>query len=39
MIYIIKPAQGAKQGEVGTSGTPVTVYLKKHIQETKNHLL
>lgn len=38
-LYIIKPAQGAKQGEVGTGGTPFTVYLKKHIQETKNHLL
>ncbi|MEZ4727178.1 MAG: hypothetical protein R3E79_08610 [Caldilineaceae bacterium] len=37
--YIIKPAQGAKQGEVGTGGTPFTVYLKKHIQETKSHLL
>lgn len=38
-LYIIKPAQGAKQGEVGTGGTPFTVYLKKHIQETQNHLL
>lgn len=38
-LYIIKPAQGAKQGEVGTGGTPFTVYLKKHIQETKSHLL
>ena len=38
-LYIIKPAQGAKQGEVGTGGTPFTVYLKKHIQETKTHSL
>lgn len=38
-LYIIKPAQGAKQGEVGTGGTPFTVYLKKHIQETTTHLL
>ena len=38
-LYIIKPAQGAQQGEVGTGGTPFTVYLKKHIQETKRHLL
>jgi len=38
-LYIIKPAQGAQQGEVGTGGTPFTVYLKKHIQETKSHLL
>lgn len=38
-LYIIKPAQGAKQGEVGTGGTPFTVYLKKHIQETTTYLL
>lgn len=38
-LYIIKPAQGAQQGEVGTGGTSFTVYLKKHIQETKSHLL
>lgn len=38
-LYIIKPAQGAKQGDVGTGGTPFTVYLKKHMRETAAHRL
>lgn len=38
-LYIIKPAQGAQQGEVGTGGTPFTVYLKKHIRETHDQRL
>lgn len=38
-LYIIKPAQGAKQGDVGTGGTPFTVYLKKHMRETVAHLI
>lgn len=38
-MYILKPAQGDKAGEVGTGGTPFTVYLKKHIKETAAHLL
>ncbi|MCA9999775.1 MAG: hypothetical protein KDE56_28625, partial [Anaerolineales bacterium] len=38
-MYIIKPAQGNKQGDVGTGGTPFTVYLKKHMKETAVHLL
>ncbi len=38
-LYIIKPAEGAKKGAVGTGGTPFTVYLKKHIDETLKHLL
>lgn len=38
-LYIIKPAQGAGQGDVGTGGTPFTVYLKKHIKETEAHLI
>ncbi|MCB0013635.1 MAG: hypothetical protein KDE34_17095 [Anaerolineales bacterium] len=37
--YIIAPAKGAAAGEVGTGGTPFTVYLKKHIRETERHLL
>ena len=37
--YIIAPAKGAAAGEVGTGGTPFTVYLKKHIKETERHLL
>ena len=36
-LYILKPAQGQKAGEVGTGGTPFTVYLKKHIRETEAH--
>ncbi|MCB0000340.1 MAG: hypothetical protein KDE56_31460, partial [Anaerolineales bacterium] len=36
-LYILKPAQGHKAGEVGTGGTPFTVYLKKHIRETGEH--
>lgn len=36
-LYILKPAQGQKVGEVGTGGTPFTVYLKKHIRETMEH--
>ncbi len=38
-LYILKPAQGAGQGDVGTGGTPFTVYLKKHIRETEAHVL
>lgn len=37
--YIIKPAEGEKKGDVGTGGTPFTVYLKKHIRETAAHLI
>lgn len=37
--YIIKPAQGEKKGDVGTGGTPFTVYLKKHVRETADHLI
>jgi hypothetical protein len=36
-LYILKPAQEQKAGEVGTGGTPFTVYLKKHIRETWEH--
>jgi indoleamine 2,3-dioxygenase len=36
-LYILKPAQGKQAGEVGTGGTPFTVYLKKHIRETGEH--
>lgn len=39
-MYIIKPAaKGEKSAAVGTGGTPFTVYLKKHIQETAVHLV
>ncbi|MFN8442804.1 MAG: hypothetical protein U0175_18655 [Caldilineaceae bacterium] len=38
-LYIIKPAQGAGQGDVGTGGTPFTVYLKKHIKATAEHVV
>ncbi|MEZ4870362.1 MAG: hypothetical protein R3C14_54030 [Caldilineaceae bacterium] len=38
-LYILQPARGAQAGEVGTGGTPFTVYLKKHIRETTRHLL
>ena len=38
-LYIIKPADGADKGAVGTGGTPFTVYLKKHIDETLKNLL
>jgi indoleamine 2,3-dioxygenase len=36
-LYILKPAQTTQA--VGTGGTPFTFYLKKHIKETKAHLL
>lgn len=36
-LYIIKPAHRNEKGDVGTGGTPFTVYLKKHIDETLNH--
>ncbi|MFK7805011.1 MAG: hypothetical protein AB8G95_25490 [Anaerolineae bacterium] len=36
-LYILKPAN-TKEG-VGTGGTPFTFYLKKHIEETKRHIL
>ncbi|MEM9777097.1 MAG: hypothetical protein AAF902_21135 [Chloroflexota bacterium] len=36
-LYILKPAK-AEEG-VGTGGTPFTYYLKKHINETRRHLL
>lgn len=38
-LYILKPAQGEERGEVGTGGTPFTLYLKKHIRETQAHYL
>jgi indoleamine 2,3-dioxygenase len=38
-MYIIKPAQKEKKGAVGTGGTPFTVYLKKHIDETLKHII
>ncbi|MEZ4656887.1 MAG: hypothetical protein R2911_04895 [Caldilineaceae bacterium] len=38
-LYVLKPGQGSSQGEVGTGGTPFTVYLKKHIKETREHLI
>ncbi|MEZ4710854.1 MAG: hypothetical protein R3A44_26890 [Caldilineaceae bacterium] len=38
-LYVLKPGQGSSQGAVGTGGTPFTVYLKKHIKETSEHLL
>ena len=36
-MYILKPAKSVEG--VGTGGTPFTFYLKKHIAETKKHLL
>ena len=36
-MYVLKPGQKDSQGEVGTGGTPFTVYLKKHIRETEEH--
>ncbi|MEM7127285.1 MAG: hypothetical protein AAF702_13215 [Chloroflexota bacterium] len=36
-MYVLKPGQKDSQGEVGTGGTPFTVYLKKHIRETNAH--
>lgn len=36
-MYILKPAQSTEG--VGTGGTPFTFYLKKHINETKKHLI
>jgi indoleamine 2,3-dioxygenase len=38
-LYIIKPADGSRKSAVGTGGTPFTVYLKKHIDETLRHLI
>ncbi len=39
-MYIIKPAaKGEKNAAVGTGGTPFTVYLKKHINDTAVHLV
>jgi len=37
--YILKPAGAEKTAAVGTGGTPFTLYLKKHIDETIAHLL
>lgn len=37
--YVLKPAQGQKEGQVGTGGTNFTVYLKKHLRETEAHYL
>ena len=36
-LYIVKPAHHEQKGSVGTGGTPFTVYLKKHIDETLSH--
>ncbi len=36
-MYILKPAKSTEG--VGTGGTPFTFYLKKHIAETKTHLI
>lgn len=38
-LYIIKPADGSRKSAVGTGGTPFTVYLKKHIDETLRHMI
>lgn len=36
-MYVLKPGQQENKGHVGTGGTPFTVYLKKHIDETLAH--
>ena len=36
-MYVLKPGQKESKGHVGTGGTPFTVYLKKHIDETLAH--
>ncbi len=36
-LYVLKPGLQASKGRVGTGGTPFTVYLKKHIDETLAH--
>ena len=36
-MYVLKPGQQENKGRVGTGGTPFTVYLKKHIDETLAH--
>ena len=36
-MYVLKPGQKESRGHVGTGGTPFTVYLKKHIDETLAH--
>ena len=36
-LYVLKPGQRENKGHVGTGGTPFTVYLKKHIDETLAH--
>ena len=36
-MYVLKPGQRENKGHVGTGGTPFTVYLKKHIDETLAH--
>ena len=38
-MYILKPARAEKTAAVGTGGTPFTVYLKKHFDETLAHLV
>ncbi len=37
VMYVLKPGQRENKGHVGTGGTPFTVYLKKHIDETLAH--
>ena len=36
-LYVLKPGQRENKGYVGTGGTPFTVYLKKHVDETLAH--
>ena len=36
-MYVLKPGRQESKGHVGTGGTPFTVYLKKHIDETLAH--
>ncbi len=36
-MYVLKPGERESKGHVGTGGTPFTVYLKKHIDETLAH--
>lgn len=38
-MYILKPARAEKTAVVGTGGTPFTIYLKKHFNETLAHLV
>ena len=36
-MYVLAPGKRENKGQVGTGGTPFTVYLKKHIEETLAH--